>query len=480
MLSSMRSGAVWKQIRHEFGLGTLSGLSEWELLRRYSERRDDAAFAALVARHGAMVVGGCRRLLDDPEDVEDAFQAVFLVLARRSHVLRPRAALGPWLHGVAYRVSLRARAQAMRRRTRERGVAWHEDSALAEEAAVSSCHLDDLTKVLDEEIERLPASYRVVMVLCYLEGRTHDQAAAQLCWPVGTVKGRLARARELLRGRIARRGLAPTLVALDAIGARDAEAMIPDPWLQTTVEAASQIMAGGAMTGLVSANAVFLAEETLSSLIRIQLRSALAVLVAVAVSAAGAGVYSQRKGKDAQAPERVPPALARNQAEVRVAQAPKTESKPKEVVVGPPRDVAIPDNPAFARGFQLAFKAFREGNVDIETVHVWSRRLAEGDFASVDAGRRAKAWEKHLERMEQLQQVAKDRNERRPSELSLLQRLTAQYYRDEAEILANAPTAEAAGAGPARSQDLVPPIQAKDQLPAAPNAWEEPVNPDYS
>src|SRR5580704_2503281 len=119
-MATVRSGAVWNQLQKLFGLGTLAGLNEWELLVRYAERQDETAFESLVALHGAMVLGVCRRILDDPADVEDAFQATFLVLIRKAGKLRADDALGPWLYGVARRVALRARSEAIRRYSRER------------------------------------------------------------------------------------------------------------------------------------------------------------------------------------------------------------------------------------------------------------------------------------------------------------------------------------------------------------------------
>ena len=202
-MAGLRTGAAWGQIQKLFGLGTVSGLTEWQLLERYAVRRDEAAFAALVARHAPMVLGVCRRVLHDPDDVEDAFQATFLVLARKAGVLRPRDPLGHWLYGVAHRVSLRARSEAARRRSRERPARPGESEP---EAAVSPEAPDaDLGAVIDDELKRLPATYRAAVVLCYLDGLTHEEAARQLGWPIGTVKGRLSRARGLLRDRLTRR-----------------------------------------------------------------------------------------------------------------------------------------------------------------------------------------------------------------------------------------------------------------------------------
>src|SRR4051794_2609057 len=117
-MASVGTGAAWHQIRRLFGFGTAPGLTEWELLGRYVDRHDESAFAGLLALHGPMVLGVCRRMLADAEDVEDAFQATFLVLARKARSLGPNDSVGPWIYGVACRVSLRARSESARRRSR--------------------------------------------------------------------------------------------------------------------------------------------------------------------------------------------------------------------------------------------------------------------------------------------------------------------------------------------------------------------------
>ena len=167
-----------------FDGGSLSGLSEWELLEQYLARRDELAFQVLVSRHGPMVLGICRRILANTADVEDAFQATFLVLLRRAGSLGPGDAIAAWLHGVAVRVAHQARSAAARRGRRERlGEA-------VEVAAPEPSEEDaELRRILDQEINRLPQKYRAPIVLCYLEGQTHEEAARQLHWPLGTVKG---------------------------------------------------------------------------------------------------------------------------------------------------------------------------------------------------------------------------------------------------------------------------------------------------
>src|SRR5262249_52031173 len=160
---------------------------------------DETAFEALVARHGPMVLGVCRQILRDPNDVDDAFQATFLVLVRKAGSLRRCELLGNWLYGVAYRVAMRARSLAARRLARLASADDLADrrnrlnSAFVHAAALAP----DAGPWLHHEVRHLPEKYRTPIILCYFEGLTHDEAAARLGWPLGTVKGRLARARGL-------------------------------------------------------------------------------------------------------------------------------------------------------------------------------------------------------------------------------------------------------------------------------------------
>jgi RNA polymerase sigma factor (sigma-70 family) len=184
----------------------LESMTDEELLGRFLDRGDgggEAAFRALVVRHGPMVLGVCRHVLHEVHDAEDAFQATFLVLARKGGTIRDRRVLSRWLYEVAYRIAVRARTHAVRRRTQERQGA--EMSATAPEF---DPEWTELRPILHEEVNRLPEKYRTPVVLCYLEGKTNEEVARLLDWPVGTVKGRLSRARDLLRSRLSRRGVA--------------------------------------------------------------------------------------------------------------------------------------------------------------------------------------------------------------------------------------------------------------------------------
>jgi RNA polymerase sigma-70 factor (ECF subfamily) len=182
-------------------------LPDRELLLRYARgkrgREAEEAFAALLARHGPMVWGVCRRVLGNAADADDAFQAAFLVLARRADDLGALGSLAGWLHGVAVRVSRKARVAAARRRARER-----EADTVARDNPTTDLDWADLRPVIDEELARLGEKYQAPIALCYLEGRTQQEAAALLGWPEGTVSGRLHRGKELLRERLARRGVA--------------------------------------------------------------------------------------------------------------------------------------------------------------------------------------------------------------------------------------------------------------------------------
>jgi RNA polymerase sigma factor (sigma-70 family) len=156
-------GTAEHDLRTLFQAGALGNLSDGELLERFVVRRDESAFEAIVRRHGPMVLGVCRRVLRDHHDVEDAFQATFLVLARKAGTVRPGSMLPNWLYGVAHQVAIKARAINARRRSRERQV-----TAMPEPATVPSAPVDDLRGLIDRELSRLPDKYRAPVILCDL------------------------------------------------------------------------------------------------------------------------------------------------------------------------------------------------------------------------------------------------------------------------------------------------------------------------
>jgi RNA polymerase sigma factor (sigma-70 family) len=258
------------------------GMTDGQLLEYFLRHRDEAAFEALVRRHGPMVLGVCRRVLHHPQDAEDAFQATFLVLVRKAASLGRPELLGNWLYGVAYRTARDARAAAARRRARERQV-----SPMPEpEAPDASDVWRELRPLLDQELNGLPEKYRVAVVLCDLEGRTRRDVAGQLGIPVGTLSGRLTTARGLLARRLARRGLTLSGGALAAaLAPGAASACVPAPLVATTVVAAT--------AGAVSAPATALVEGVLKAMWVKKLKITTAALLAVGLLFGSATVMVQ-------------------------------------------------------------------------------------------------------------------------------------------------------------------------------------------
>jgi RNA polymerase sigma factor (sigma-70 family) len=226
-----------------------------DLLRRFTSQGDEAAFATLLTRHAPMVLGVCRRILRDQHDAEDAFQATFLVLARKAGSLRRPETLASWLYTIARHLACTTHRSEARRRQREAG--YPRSVATASPGDL----LDDLSArelllALDEEMAQLPETYRLPLILCHLEGRTHEEAARLLGWTTGSVKGRLERGRARLRARLSRRGLTlgASLLALESM----ATATVSAALRQATLQRALAFAAGSAEG--IAANVVALAE----------------------------------------------------------------------------------------------------------------------------------------------------------------------------------------------------------------------------
>jgi RNA polymerase sigma factor (sigma-70 family) len=245
--------------------------SDSELLQRYVTQRDQAAFAVLLRRHGPMVLGVCRRVLRDPHDVDDAFQATFLVLVRKASSIAPRERVGAWLHGVAYRTSLKAQAMNSRRR--------HKQQSLEDLPAPAAATDADWLALLDQEIHRLPEKYRLPIVLCDLEGKTRKQAARTLGWPEGTLATRLQHGRALVQKRLARHGLPLSAGAVSLVwaGAVTAEA-VPAGLTGATVNIASLFEAGKA-AGLIPLNVLALAQGVLQAMTLSKVKSVTALII---------------------------------------------------------------------------------------------------------------------------------------------------------------------------------------------------------
>ncbi len=249
-----------------------AGLGDSELLECFIVRRDDAAFEALVRRHGPMVLGVCRRILRNEADAEDALQAAFLVLVRKAHSIRPRGMVGNWLYGVAHNTARKAKAMNLRRRTKEREAGARLKQTASQEAALQT--------LLDQELPALPDKYRAPIVLCDLEGTTVREAARQLGWPQGTVATRLAKGRTLLARRLRQSGVTLSAAALAVnLAQGSASASVPASLIGSTVQAAASVAAGhAAAASAISPKVAALTEGVVKAMLLTKLKARLAVL----------------------------------------------------------------------------------------------------------------------------------------------------------------------------------------------------------
>ncbi len=274
---------VLRHINRAVGRELADDLPDGELLRRFVAARDESAFTELARRHAPMVWGVCRRVLGNSPDADDAFQATFLILGRKAHAVAVGDLVGHWLYRVACRVAARARADS----------AWqhaHQREMFDMSAADTSEELTrlDLRSVLDEELSRLPERYRAPLVLCYLQGKSYEEAARLLGCPAGTISGRLARARRLLRQRLARRGLACSATALAAVTGPAMAGPVPRVLLGDTIRAALRVAAVGA--GAFSARVTNLAEGVIGAMWTTKTKMVTAVFLALCLLGGGAAL----------------------------------------------------------------------------------------------------------------------------------------------------------------------------------------------
>jgi RNA polymerase sigma factor (sigma-70 family) len=291
----MRGGSsrdVLRHLRTLYRCGVVGDLSDERLLDRFVARRDETAeeaFAELVQRHGPMVLGVARRVLGDAHEAEDAFQATFLVLARKAASVVRREKVANWLYGVAVRTAKEARVRTARRRAREERVSRPIPFDSSEEGFPA-----ELRAILDEELARLPERYRGAVVLCELEGLPRPDAARRLGIPEGTLSSRLARAKTQLRDRLTRRGVGLPAVALSAALLREARATtLPLSLVESTVEAATGIAASPTAAAVVSASVASLTEGVLKAMLLAKLKGIFLGLGTLAAVVSGAVVLAQ-------------------------------------------------------------------------------------------------------------------------------------------------------------------------------------------
>lgn len=286
-------------------VGLTGGAPDAELLARFTECRDEAAFELLLRRHSSMVFGACRRLLADPNDADDAFQAVFLILARKAGSIARAEVVSAWLHRVAIRAAMKVRAS--RASVLLRGGA---DVNQLPSPCPQEYERAELSHVLDEEIGRLPVRYRTAFMLCCLEGKTGEEAARVLECPPGTVSSRLTRARERLRERLTRRGYAPSVVA--ALLAGEAFAALPSSRLVDSTLSAALAFAVGYTIGGSDVRSTAIAKGVIRTMMLSKL-TIVAAIFAAALLATGAVIAGSVSGNNSDNPvagEKAPPSEA--------------------------------------------------------------------------------------------------------------------------------------------------------------------------
>jgi RNA polymerase sigma factor (sigma-70 family) len=365
-MASVRVSAVSGLIETLFDTGSVTGWSDEQLVRRFGSERDDAAeraFEVLVQRHGPMVLAVCRSALRDRHDAEDAFQATFLVLARKARALRQPERLGPWLHGVARRTAEKMKVQRLRHKRLIERADDRSTTAVTIDAA------DDITRrdvalVLHDEIARLPDKYRTPVILCYLEGLSHEQASRRLGVPSGTVGVRLMRARERLQDRLSRRGLAPGISAL--IPLRPQPESLPAAFVSETARTAAIFAGRTTAVGSISADVTNIANGVIQMMAIARFGTALIAILICGIIAAGSVALAF-------------------QAPAKQSRAGGTKTAPQKKATQPGASKSILANGGFERGDAgtEAPASWKQG-ADIDGVaYRWDRTVAHDGKASL-------------------------------------------------------------------------------------------------
>ncbi len=319
-----KGGKVAQELEVLWSAGTVTGASDAQLLQRFTLDRDataELAFRELLERHAPMVMGVCRQIVRRPQDADDAFQATFLVLVRKARSMQVRESIGPWLYKVAYRTALRARVYA----ARHAPLALDDiESSVGSPSEVGSAL--ETAPLLHDEIGRLPEKYRSPIVLCHLEGKTHEEAARVLNWPVGTLSGRLSRGRALLKGRLERRGLAVPMAAV-ARPFLNLGDLPPGSLIASTLKSALLFAASQP----VAPNVLSLTQGVLRNMLFQKFKTAFLAIVVVGSVSGVAG------------------ALALRAAQVQAPPDPNARSAAAAVQTNPNAPITIPLNPPAAQ-----------------------------------------------------------------------------------------------------------------------------------
>jgi RNA polymerase sigma factor (sigma-70 family) len=300
-MANTQGAVVLLQIRRLVAVQCSSQQTDLQLLQQFIAEHNEAAFTALVQRHGAMVLGVCRSVLRHRQDAEDAFQAAFMVLACKARAIRKQEALSSWLHGVAYRLALKAKARANRLRNRRQQPARDSDS----NSTVEELTLRELRVILNEELHRLPEKYRTPLLLCYWEGKTRDEAAERIGVTPDAFKKYLERARNLLKSRLGGRGLVPSAALFAVLFSENgAWAAVSSELTQSTAQAAVAFATGKGACAGVSAVAAVLAEGTIRAMTITKWVTTILVVMILGSLGTGLGLaaYQGLQGDPADAP----------------------------------------------------------------------------------------------------------------------------------------------------------------------------------
>jgi RNA polymerase sigma factor (sigma-70 family) len=331
-MSNRVSAEFVRSLRRIFGRSPSDGLGDAELLGRFVATRDEEAFELLLWRYAALVLNVCRQVLRDEQAAEDAFQATFLVLIRRAKTISRRETLPAWLYRVAHRIALRARERLVQEKGRHQpGFDLDQVPGIAAEILVDA----DLSRMLHEEVGHLPARYRVPVVCCYLQGQTYAEAAERLGWREGTVAGRLARARELLRKRLAQRGVCLAVAAVTThLTASACEAARWTRHVTHLLRGLRAVASNDPIAAGLSARAAELATGVISQMFWTKLKTtAVVLLAALGAVGLGAGVTARHFAEKPEAPA------------VRAERPPEAEKKPDDA----PPEAADPTDEAMRR-----------------------------------------------------------------------------------------------------------------------------------
>ena len=395
-MQHLATGAVIRHIESLLEGDSVAGLSDRQLLERFSAHRDavgEAAFAALVTRHGPMVLDICRQIVGDGHLAEDAVQAVFLVLARKAHAIRNPDLLSNWLHGVALRTARNARIRLARQRKNDEAAGAMRPGSSSSTSAetmvqpAEQAALDhDDVEALHDEIARLPGSFRLPVLLCYFEGLTLDEAAQRLQWPPGTLRSRLARARDKLQRALTRRGVMLSGGGLAMfLSPKSASARISSLLCDTTAKAAIQFTAGRAADKALSISVAALTREVLRSMLIHKLRLLLLTFLVLSSVATGAGYLAHSLAAKDE-PEKVP---ANHRQVTAAVDVPKHAGPGRMLIIGrvfDPQGKPVPDADVIAYAkrnlsFQQVIGQAQSDGVGL--FHIDAARTASARYKSV-------------------------------------------------------------------------------------------------